>query len=112
MLRTAAQQKTLCKDCPVARAANMLGDSCTLLIVRDLLEKPRRFGELQESLKGISSRTLTNKLKDLEDRGIVTRKNFKVHPPRVLYVLTKKGKGLAPIERALRTYGKKYLTRA
>lgn len=102
MLRTAQQQKTLCRDCPTARAANLLGDSCTLLIIRDLLESPRRFGDLQESLSGISSRTLTNKLKELEERGIIAHRE-------AAYSLTKKGKGLAPVEKALRAYGKKYL---
>ncbi|MDE1924725.1 MAG: helix-turn-helix transcriptional regulator [Patescibacteria group bacterium] len=102
MLRTAQQKKTLCRDCPVARAADVLGDSCTLLLVRDLLSGSKRFGDLQASLQGISSRTLTNKLKSLEKSGIILHQD-------AVYILTKKGKGLAPVEKALRTYGKKYL---
>ena len=109
MLRTKEQQKMLCKTCPVARAADLLGDSCTLLIVRDLLEGPKRFGDLEESLSGISSRTLTKKLCALEACGVIERVAYSERPPRVEYSLTKKGKGLRDVEQALRQYGKKYL---
>ena len=93
----------------MARAADCVGDSTTLLIVRDLLTGSKRYGELEDSLQGVSTRTLTNKLKTLEHNGIVTKHEYKEHPPRTVYMLTKKGKGLAPVERALRAYGKKYL---
>lgn len=102
MLRTAEQRKNLCSSCPVARTADLLGDSCTLLIVRDLLSKPRRFGDLEESLSGISSRTLTNKLKRLEQEGLVQHKEFE-------YTLTKKGAAFQGVVEAMRKYGKKYL---
>lgn len=101
MLRTTQQRKTLCATCPVARVADLLGDSCSLLIVRDLLIKPRRFGDLQESLAGISTRTLTNKLKFLEKEKLI------IHGAK--YNLTKKGAGLHDVLEAMRKYGKKYL---
>ena len=73
-----------------------------MLIIRDLIKKPLRFSELTESLSGISTRTLTLKLKRLEELGIITRDD-----PR--YLITTKGKKLDPILREMSAYGKKYL---
>lgn len=109
MLRTAQQRKDLCATCPVARVADLLGDSCSLLIVRDLLVKERRFGELQESLAGISTRTLANKLRFLEKKGLIIRNEFSEKTPHVEYKLTKKGAALQDVLNAMRKYGKKYL---
>ena len=95
--------------CPIEMAVNIIGDSCTMLIVRDLLTGPKRFGALQSSLSSVSSRTLTNKLKMLEACGAVSRKEFSEKPPRVEYTLTKKGSDLAPIANEIRKYGKKHL---
>jgi len=108
MLRTAQQRKTLCNSCPVARVADLLGDSCSLLVLRDLLLKPRRFCDLQNSLSGISTRTLTNKLKRLEGEKLVQRKEF-TKPSRMEYTLTKKGAALRDVVDAMRAYGKRYL---
>lgn len=108
MLRTAQQRKTLCRSCPVARVADLLGDSCSLLVLRDLLLKPRRFSDLLKSLSGISTRTLANKLKRLEDEKLVQRKEFS-EPSRVEYMLTKKGAALRDVIEAMRVYGTKYL---
>jgi DNA-binding HxlR family transcriptional regulator len=109
MLKTKAQKKTLCASCPVAKVADILGDSVILLIVRDLLTGPKRFGDLEESLTGISSRTLTLKLKFLDEKKIITRKVFKESPPRVEYSLTTVGKYLQKIIDDMRTYGEKHL---
>lgn len=109
MLRTKSQRRDICKDCPVAKVADLVGDSCSLLIIRDVIEKPRRFGELQDSLKGISSRTLTKKLQLLEKDGLIARKECNEHPPRVEYSATNKGAALESVIGAMRSYGKKYL---
>ena len=109
MLRTAKQRKVICKDCPVAKTADLLGDSFCILIVRDLLVKPRRFGELESSLSGVSSRTVSNKLKMLEEEGLILRKEFRTHPPKVEYALTRKGEAFHGVVDAMRAYGKKYL---
>lgn len=82
-----------------------MGDSCSLLIVRDLISNPRRFGELQDSLHGISSRTLTKKLQLLEENGLIARKEFRGKPPVVRYSITAKGKGLTGVIEAMRSYG-------
>lgn len=66
------------------------------------MESPRRFGEIQASLSGISTRTLTNKLRQLEKETLIRRKDLK-------YTLTKKGAALQEIIDAMRSYGKKYL---
>lgn len=95
--------------CPVARVAGLLGDPCTLLIVRDLLTGEKRFKELEESLSPISSRTITNKLKTLQEMAIITRSEYKEKPPRVEYTLTKEGKKLDRLIQEMRGYGKKYL---
>lgn len=102
MLRTASQRRVLCRECPVAKTADLIGDTCSLLIVRDLLPGPRRFGELSRALK-ISTRTLTLKLKSLEKAG------FAVHTGGGPYRLTPKGRALKPIIDSLKRYGEKYL---
>lgn len=102
--------------CPIARSSALLGDIWVLLLVRELLARPRRFIELQESLippnirPSINSRTLTERLKLLEKTGILSRKAFKNEkPPRVEYSLTKKGHALSDIIKDMKIYGEKYL---
>lgn len=108
MFRTPTQQKA-CQNCSIAKTADLVGDSATLLIVRDLSRGDKSFGELTASLPNISSRTLTKKLKNLENEEVITRKEVTSFPPRVFYSLTKKGKGLKSIIKELDNYGKKYL---
>jgi DNA-binding HxlR family transcriptional regulator len=102
MLRTAQQRKDICATCPIAKVADAVGDSYSILIVRDLLEGPRRFCELEKSLAGISTRTLTNKLKRMLEEELLSHGEDG-------YVLTEKGAALGGIVDAMRTYGKKYL---
>lgn len=109
MLRNESKRNKLCKHCPLAQVASLVGDTWILLIVRDLLQKECRFKDLLDSLDGISSRTLTNKLQTLETEGVILRNDLGGSPPRVEYRLTQKGKKLAIITNAMREYGKKYL---
>jgi DNA-binding HxlR family transcriptional regulator len=95
--------------CPVARVAELLGDACSLLIVRDLLTGDKRFKDFEHSLSPISSRTITKKLKLLEARKIIIRTAFKERPPRVEYSLTQEGKHLNKIIQDMRIFGQKYL---
>ncbi len=95
--------------CPIARVAELLGDPCTLLIVRDLLKGNKRFKDFEESLSPMSTRTITNKLKILEEKNIITRTEFKEKPPRVEYALTKEGLKLHGLIEEMKTYGEKYL---
>jgi DNA-binding HxlR family transcriptional regulator len=109
MLRTTSQEKQIASLCPIAKAAHLVGDTVVLLIVRDLFGGPKRFKDLSESLEGVSSRTLTLKLKALEKLEIITRKEFAERPPKVEYSLTKKGKGLQKVISALEGYGRTFL---
>ncbi len=96
------------KHCPVARALDVIGDSWTILILRDLfLDGPRKFQHFQESLSGISPNTLSARLKKLEQNGIIERRFYEQHPPRAEYVLTERGRELGPIMKSLRDWGNK-----
>ena len=79
-------------------------------MIRDLAEGPSRFCELERSLEGISPRTLSLRLRALEEEGIVVRHTFPEVPPRVEYVLTEKGEALVPLIDAMRGYGKRWLS--
>ena len=89
--------------CPTSKVAELLSDTWTMLIVHELLGGPKRFCELERDLSGISTRTLTNKLRELDTEGIV-EKNIQGR-----YRITSKGRGLRPILNAMRAYGEKFL---
>jgi DNA-binding HxlR family transcriptional regulator len=91
-------------DCGIAKALEIIGAKWTILIVRDLLEGPRRFGELERSLEGISPRTLALRLKELEQDGILMRdcSAGEFHP---VYSLTDKGRSLQDILDRIRAWG-------
>ena len=80
-----------------------------MLVIRDLAEGRTRFGELQRSLEGISPRTLSLRLRALEEEGVVERHTFPEVPPRVEYSLTEKGRDLLPLIEDMRAYGRKWL---
>ena len=95
--------------CPVTACAEILSGKWTILLIRDLADGCSRFCELERSLEGISPRTLSLRLRALEEQGIIERKTFPEVPPRVEYSLTEKGRGLVPIIEGMRTYGREYL---
>ncbi|MDE2471032.1 MAG: helix-turn-helix transcriptional regulator [Bradyrhizobium sp.] len=96
-------------NCPVARAAVIVGSSWTCLILRDLLlHGARRFQDLQESVEGIAPTTLSERLRHLEKHEVVERRFYSMNPPRAEYVLTQKGRDLGPIVKAMRAWGTKY----
>ena len=97
-------------DCPIAKTARLVGDTWTLLIVRDLLKGPKRFGELQESLGNISPKTLSQRLKMLEAADLINRHAYAEIPPRVEYDLTEKGHALSEIIQAMSDFGERYLS--
>ncbi len=97
------------RDCPVCRTAEVISGKWTLLIIRDLADSSQRFCELERSLAGISPRTLSLRLRALEEQGIVERRTFPEVPPRVEYALTDKGKALAPLIEDMRSYGSRWL---
>ncbi|MFA9270184.1 MAG: winged helix-turn-helix transcriptional regulator [Baekduiaceae bacterium] len=96
-------------DCPVCRTAEIVCGKWTLLLVRDLAEGRSRFCELERSLAGISPRTLSLRLRALEEEGIVERHTYPEVPPRVEYALPEKGLALLPIVDGMRSYGEQWL---
>ncbi len=86
-------------NCSVAKTATLLSDTWTMLIIRDLLKTKMRFCEIETSLSGISTRTLTLKLKRLEEEGIVTKSDL-------YYALTTRGKKLKEVIDAMELWGK------
>jgi DNA-binding HxlR family transcriptional regulator len=95
--------------CPVCRTAEIISGKWTLLVIRDLASENRRFCELERSLEGISPRTLSLRLRALEEHGIVKRHTYPEVPPRVEYTLTEKGRALVPLIDDMRNYGKRWL---
>lgn len=94
------------KTC-VMRAIKIIGSKWTILILRELCENKKRFNELQRSLQGISPKTLSLRLKELEEEGIVQKKIFAEVPLHVEYSLTRKGQSLRDIIDKMRDWGEK-----
>lgn len=91
--------------CPVWGALQLIGDKWTMLVVRDLARGPRRTTELIEALRPISSRTLVDRLRDMERDELVERRDRGGSPPRVEYALTARGLRLLPLLESLRAAG-------
>ena len=95
--------------CPVCRTSEIISGKWTLLVIRDLAAGSQRFCELERSLEGISPRTLSLRLRALEEQGVVERHTYPEVPPRVEYALTEKGKALVPLIEDMRAYGRRWL---
>ena len=95
-------------ECPLATTVRLIGNKWKLLIIRDLLEGARRFGELKKSVSGISQKVLSENLRALESDGIISREVFAEVPPRVLYSLTDVGRSLLPVIDAMADWGETY----
>jgi DNA-binding HxlR family transcriptional regulator len=91
--------------CPVWGVLQVVGDKWTLLIVRDLAGAPRRTTELLARLHPISSRTLMDRLRDMERDALIERRDLGGSPPHVEYMLTERGRLLTPLLDALRAAG-------
>ena len=83
--------------CPVETTLMLINDRWKVLIIRDLLEGTKRFGELKKSVGNISQKVLTANLRSLEESGLLTRKVFPEVPPHVEYTLTETGCSLKPV---------------
>ena len=97
------------ESCPVCATADLICGKWTILVLRDLAAGRSRFCELERSLTGISPRTLSLRLRALEEERIVVRKTFPEVPPRVEYSLTPKGEALIPLIEDMRRYGREWL---
>ena len=94
--------------CPVATTVSLIGSKWKLLIIRNLLARPWRFNELKKDLDGISQKVLTDRLRSLENDGLITRTFYPEVPPRVEYSLTELGKSLKPILDSMWAWGEDY----
>jgi DNA-binding HxlR family transcriptional regulator len=94
-------------ECPVATVLTLIGNKWNVLIIRDLLVGVKRFSELQRSI-GCSQKVLTDNLRELESKGLVSRKVYPEVPPRVEYSMTKLGATLSPVLNAMAAWGDEY----
>ena len=92
----------------IAAAMEIVGNKWTALILRDLVNGPRRFGELEKSVGNINPRTLSQRLETLEAHRIITKRSFAEVPPRCEYTLTDKGNDLLPVLKQMAAWGNKY----
>lgn len=106
-VKTALEPKTGC----IASCMEIIGSKWTALILRDLFNGPKRFGELEKSVGSINPRTLSQRLDDLESFGIIRKQSFAEVPPRTEYSLTEKGEDLLPILKQMAAWGNKYFAR-
>ena len=98
--------------CPVETTLMLFSDRWKVLIIRDLLDGTKRFGELKKSIGHITQKVLTANLRDMEASGLLTRKVYAEVPPRVEYTLTETGYSLKPILDAMVAWGTEYRAKA
>lgn len=94
--------------CPVETTLILISDKWKILIIRDLLDGTKRFGELKKSVTGISQKVLTSKLRQMEENGIVNRHVYAQVPPKVEYTLTELGFSLESVISAMANWGINY----
>ena len=93
--------------CAVACTLDLIGDKWSLLVIRDLLQGNVTYGALANSREGIPTNILADRLKKLEEAGLVAKSAYQEHPVRYRYELTEKGKELKDVLRAIVQWGKK-----
>ena len=98
--------------CPVETTLMLIGDKWKVLILRDLMDGTKRFGELKKSIGHVSQKVLTAQLRNMEDKGLLTRKVYAEVPPRVEYTLTDIGYSLKPILDSMVVWGTDYQQKA
>lgn len=97
--------------CPVETTLMLIGDKWKVLILRDLMDGTKRFGELKKSIDHVTQKVLTAQLRDMEDKGLLTRKVYAEVPPRVEYTLTEPGYSLKQILDSMVAWGTDYQRR-
>lgn len=94
--------------CPVEKALLMISNRWKILILRDLMDGTKRFGELKKSIGNVTQKVLTANLRSMEDSDLLTRTVYAEVPPRVEYTLTEYGYSLKPILDAMKDWGLRY----
>ena len=101
--------RTYGQYCPIAHALDEIGDRWVLLILRDLSFGPQRFTDLRESLPGLAPNLLTERLRDLEETGLIIRDELPAPAARTVYILTEAGREILPVLSALARFGARRL---
>lgn len=94
--------------CPVETTLLLISNKWKILILRELIKQPLRFGQLQKALGNISAKVLTTNLREMETANLLTRKVFPEIPPHVEYSLTDLGKSLSPVLESMKNWGEYY----
>lgn len=102
------EEKKVLPACPVETTLTLIGDKWKVLILRDLMNGTKRFGELRKSIGNVTQKVLTAQLRAMEESGLVNRKVYAEVPPRVEYTLTETGYSLKPILDAMWNWGLQY----
>ena len=95
--------------CPIASTLDLVGDKWSLLVIRDMLHGKRTYGEMLNSPEGIPTNILADRLKRLEDTGIIVSSVYQERPVRYAYALSKKGAALGDVLLALVQWGKRHI---
>jgi len=95
--------------CPIASTLDLVGDKWSLVIIRDMVTGKKRFGEFMESPEGIKTNILTNRLRRMEETGLVERKAYQTRPQRFEYTLTERGEALLPVLQEMCRWANKYV---
>jgi DNA-binding HxlR family transcriptional regulator len=96
--------------CPIAGTLDIIGDRWAILILRDLFRhNARRFQDFEATLPGLTPSVLSARLKSLEGDGVIATRTYEMHPPRLEYFLTPKGRELGPILLAMKNWGEKHV---
>lgn len=106
---TIAEKRSTIK-CPVTAMLQLIGGKWKPVILYCLKSEKRRFGELSARIPDLSRKVLTQQLKELEEDGLVLRKQYNEIPPRVEYELTELGKSLAPVLAEMEKWGMEHIT--
>ena len=101
-------EENILPACPVETTLTLIGDKWKVLILRDLMDGTKRFGQLMKSIGNVSQKVLTSQLRDMEKNGLVIRKVYAEVPPKVEYSLTDLGRSLKPILDAMSSWGEDY----
>lgn len=96
-------------QCPVTNTLEIIGDKWSMVIIRDLFLGKKTYGDFQSSNEGIPTNILADRLKRLESSGIVDKIPYQQRPVRYEYKITKKGKDLGKVLKALKDWGLKHI---
>ena len=96
-------------ECPVQAVTDLIGGRWKIVILSRLMHGTRRYGEIKHSISDITEKMLIQQLRQLEEDGLIERRQYPEVPPRVEYSLTKKGKTLVPIFQKIGDWGREHL---